>query len=451
MLLSSGKSILWLMFPMKSHYIPCFAAMKVLQNKGYNVVACGSEYFQTFLEENGFEFMPLPYLTEYKIKTMRAMLGIGIKSLFDKSFLRGEYRDFLKTILAFQKLITTLKPEMVFLDEDLSSYHFFIDKDIKTFIFNTKLSIRKQSSIAPFTAFYVPQSNNFLNWLYAESYWAKENIKNIKNRLYAKIALLGNDETKHITHYFRKQKLDISKNIQFYNAIYPVVDLNLTTFILCLEGLEYPWKQKPRFEHYLKLKNETPFWKLDSKKLEAYTAVKDKILKLKAEGLHFVYCAMGSLSGGYMGITSPFYDKLTKIFLERLDLVLLISTGSEVSYIALNDRIFYLESVPQIDVLKYADSFVFHGGMGSLSESIDDEVPMLVYPMNKEGDNPGDAARVCYYGLGEKGNFEDNTQQIGKSIDSLVSNHDKYKENIKVFKNKNPYHASQYFLDLLNL
>jgi hypothetical protein len=59
----------------------------------------------------------------------------------------------------------------------------------------------------------------------------------------------------------RKQKNVIPK-VKYTNVIYPVVTERLQTFILVHEGLEFAWKNKPDFEHYLKLNSRDNFWKL---------------------------------------------------------------------------------------------------------------------------------------------------------------------------------------------
>jgi UDP:flavonoid glycosyltransferase YjiC (YdhE family) len=60
------------------------------------------------------------------------------------------------------------------------------------------------------------------------------------------------------------------------------------------------------------------------------------------------------------------------------------------------------EWAPQLEVLHHADVVIHHGGISSVNESILAGVPMVVYPFTFL-DQPGNAARVRFHGLGEVG------------------------------------------------
>jgi UDP:flavonoid glycosyltransferase YjiC (YdhE family) len=157
---------------------------------------------------------------------------------------------------------------------------------------------------------------------------------------------------------------------------------------------------------------------------------------------------MGSLSSGYSGSCRPFYEQLVKA-IEKLSNVVLLIASDSIAEINNQVNVFCLPSVPQTDILKISDLFIFHGGMGSLNEAIANEVPMLVYPMNKEGDNLGDAARVCFHGLGKQGDMLDGSLKIEKIIQTMLDNLSVFQSNCRKFKEANPYHDEKAFLDLI--
>jgi UDP:flavonoid glycosyltransferase YjiC (YdhE family) len=67
--------------------------------------------------------------------------------------------------------------------------------------------------------------------------------------------------------------------------------------------------------------------------------------------------------------------------------------------------------------------------MNSILESSVLGVPMLVFPLNKEWDQNGNAARVVFHGIGLMGDMKNNTQtQIKNQIEALL-NDSKFKEN----------------------
>lgn len=85
-------------------------------------------------------------------------------------------------------------------------------------------------------------------------------------------------------------------------------------------------------------------------------------------------------------------------------------------------NVFLFGSVPQLHVLQRADGFVTHGGLNSVLEAIVLRVPMLVYPISKQWDLPGYAARVVAHGVGVMGNFEqDNPTQLTQHLNKLIT------------------------------
>jgi UDP:flavonoid glycosyltransferase YjiC (YdhE family) len=56
-----------------------------------------------------------------------------------------------------------------------------------------------------------------------------------------------------------------------------------------------------------------------------------------------------------------------------------------------------------------ADVFVTHGGMNSIHDAIRFKVPMIVYPIEMNYDQPGNSSRVVYYKLGLRGDLDSET------------------------------------------
>jgi UDP:flavonoid glycosyltransferase YjiC (YdhE family) len=185
----------------------------------------------------------------------------------------------------------------------------------------------------------------------------------------------------------------------------------------------------------------------DSRK---YEATKAQVLELKSKGTKILFCAMGSVSGGYSSICKPFYERLIRV-IESIDNVSLILLTDSLEKLNTTQNVFILPSAPQTDILKYADIFIFHGGMGSLNEGIEYETPMIVYPMNKEGDNLGDAARLCYHKMGVRGDLKDDEIKIKKTIEEVLLKLENYKHNIVQFKEANPYISEDDFIKLIAL
>ncbi len=62
---------------------------------------------------------------------------------------------------------------------------------------------------------------------------------------------------------------------------------------------------------------------------------------------------------------------------------------------------------------------------------------MLVYPLSRKWDQPGNSARVVYHGLGLRGRIEsDSAKTISKKINQLIENYQYYKDNVLRMKQK---------------
>lgn len=60
---------------------------------------------------------------------------------------------------------------------------------------------------------------------------------------------------------------------------------------------------------------------------------------------------------------------------------------------------------------------------------------MLVYPLDRNWDQPGNAARVVYHGMGLKGNIcWDTSGSIQRKIERIWVHYDFYKENVRKMK-----------------
>lgn len=85
-------------------------------------------------------------------------------------------------------------------------------------------------------------------------------------------------------------------------------------------------------------------------------------------------------------------------------------------------------SVPQTEVLQYADLFVTHGGMNSISEALVYGVPMVVIPFI--ADQPTNAKRVETLGLGRHLEYRKINSRLLRDAALSVLNDDAIKDNL---------------------
>jgi MGT family glycosyltransferase len=141
------------------------------------------------------------------------------------------------------------------------------------------------------------------------------------------------------------------------------------------------------------------------------------------KGNPLVLCALGSL------ITVRAASKAARFFQMFLDAIsqrpaiqAVVAIGSALKPESFNcpENALLVPYVPQIELLKQCAAMVGHGGFSSVKEAIYMGVPMLLIPLSY--DEPGNAARVVYHGLGLRLELEQvSPATLGSSIDRLLN------------------------------
>jgi MGT family glycosyltransferase len=124
-----------------------------------------------------------------------------------------------------------------------------------------------------------------------------------------------------------------------------------------------------------------------------------------APNVPLVYCSFGTRLPQYgtlKGKVNELLRELIGAFSRQGRFQLVVTVGSQFDVSALGpvpEHVIVTNKwVPQIKVLRRAAVHITHGGFTSVRESIECEVPMIVIPF--DADQPGNAARVVYHGLG---------------------------------------------------
>ncbi|MEM8961195.1 MAG: glycosyltransferase [Acidobacteriota bacterium] len=88
--------------------------------------------------------------------------------------------------------------------------------------------------------------------------------------------------------------------------------------------------------------------------------------------------------------------------------------------------------VPQLAVLERASLFITHAGLNSVKESILCGVPMVALPVGR--DQPSNAARIAYHGLGLKGDYRRLTaEQLRDQVKTILDD-PSYRERVHQMK-----------------
>lgn len=141
------------------------------------------------------------------------------------------------------------------------------------------------------------------------------------------------------------------------------------------------------------------------------------------EGKPIILCALGSLvTVRATSQAARFFQMLLDAISQRPSIQAVIAIGSALKPESFNcpENALLVPYVPQLELLKKCAAMIGHGGISSVKEAIFMGVPMLLIPYAY--DEPGNAARVVYHGLGLRLDHEQvSPATLGSSMDRLLN------------------------------
>lgn len=426
--------------PIRSHVIPSFY-LASLFNEYYEVVyTCYKGELDELVIANGFK--------NRIITSERFALGFDPVESWQKHGQRVSFRFLVSAIIngltmaTFKKrkaelsdLINELTPTIIFVDI-FSSTDFLIIKplfpNITIAFFNPMLNTYNLIGFA--------NVRGELNANIKKKASIFNAIKNATSprRLLAKIT--GYDPVWQLKYIYKEQSALQQFPIDKDNEVVRLFK-NVPELILAPKELEFSELVCKNNQLYLGLCQN--FNRKDTLLDETFHISINNIFKTKFEsGNPLVYCSFGSYFSSvdeHKYIIS-FCLYLIKAF-QHKPMVFVVSVKREIietisNYTAIPSNFYFFIRVPQLDMLKEADLFITHGGLGSIKEAILMQVPMLVYPLDLSWDQKGNAQKIEFHQIGISGNFKsDGLKEIEDKILKLLSN-TVYKQNIKVLSEK---------------
>jgi zeaxanthin glucosyltransferase len=423
--MNNNKSILFIVYPTISHYISFLPIASRYKSRGYAVYLSGRNSYEKYINNMGYKYLDFMYYESYNIFNIKNAIILFIKN-FSVRFAKTRYRDFLFFRNCMIKQIIDTGVDEICLDAHLAFYFIFIPKHIKTSIINSKLSTTRCKSVPPLSSGIVYRHNLMFSAL-SNILWIEKYITNFIAIAMKKIIFHGRDDKLFISKILRKNGLAFNDIfISSYKAcFYYELNLNKTkvkSFILGAKQIEYEWAKVNIFERYILLdihiifQNET-LWK----DLYLFIASFKGLAKRKVTKL--IYCSFGTITKRYEKKVVGFIQKLGRCFEEKDEYMLIISTGGvKIDLFEKHANIFMKELLPQHNILSICDLAITHGGMNSIKECLYFKTPMLVYPLNLQFDQPGNAARVEHFGLGLKGSMKrDTPKKIGAKVERILA------------------------------
>ena len=426
--------------PIRSHVIPSFY-LASLFNEHYKVIyACYKGELDELVLANGFEnriitserfalgFDPVESWQTHGQKISFRFLASAVKN----GLIMATYK---KRKAELSKLITELNPEIIFIDI-FSSTDFLIIKplfpNITIAFFNPMLNTYNPNGYANVKG--ELNANTEKNGLILNA------IKNATSpsRLLAK--LTGYDPIWQLKYVYKKNPALQQYPIDNENKVVRLFK-NVQELILAPKELEFSELVCKNNQLYLGLCQNIK--RKDTLIDETFYISIKNIFKSKFEtGNPLIYCSFGSYFSSvdeHKYIIS-FCLYLIKTFHNK-PMLFVISIKNEITesiskYTTIPSNFFFFTRVPQLEILKEANLFITHGGLGSIKEAIFMQVPMLVYPLDLSWDQKGNAQKIEFHHIGISGNFKnDGLKEIEEKILKLLRD-PAYKQNILALSEK---------------
>lgn len=441
--------ILFISHPSNSHLNAIAKISKSLVSHGNEVEICTAQIVKSEVEKT-LHFLSIKYVDVMPF-------GSNFEYLASKNYKNSYTRDFyLRTSDYFfinrSHLLTDLfnkcVPNIIFLDilyaSDLVIFYKLLKKDnTQVIFFSTKPSLDRTPTSPPINTVIIPQSKNQV-----DSLWRKHNRKKKWKRLIDSFRYFLHDDLSILKD---KIKLDTELAMNHPLVWKNVVGIrfeHIPQIILLPKAFEFQPVEPLPFQHYVGFQ----FYERaeNAENTPNYEEVIALLTRHQTLGKKIVYCSFGDVYDLYEEEVLHFLNKLLTSFRGLEDVFLILSLKESVAknlkiHIPANVGIFNF--VPQLTVLSKADIFITHGGINSIKEAIHYQVPLLVYPVNPNWDQPGNSARVAYHQLGLRGDIKQVTgRELTEKITYLLQHQAIFKENLKKMKAADEKYDESYFL-----
>jgi zeaxanthin glucosyltransferase len=221
----------------------------------------------------------------------------------------------------------------------------------------------------------------------------------------------------------------------------------LDEIILVPFEFEFPLKQKTPHQHYLGFMSDTQ--RLETTD-ETFKLIFKKIEEKLTTGSRLIYCSFGTVEYKNKNTTKRFLTRLIEVARNSDDVFLFAGTlYNDIREKNISDNIFFVSRAPQLFVLRHTSLFITHGGLNSVREAIQAEVPLLVYPNNPQTDTNGVSSRIVFHNLGLRGNLKRDTMADIKIKMKKLMTDSRFEENIKKMKLINESYNDQHIFDIV--
>lgn len=390
--------------------------------------------FKKKIENAGFCFVVFQH---FNIELQKRREGNRLNAWIDcfiSVFNDFRLKNILKIIDELDVIIKRIAPDLILLDSYWIQKAVLYGKySIRTVSFETMVLGHYASNVPPYNSAFVPKDSLF-SIIYVDVLWLFHECYTRYRILKACVLYFNNDNYSIYKKLSLKYGVELEKwrDIKRMNSskLVPKGTLELVIPPLCFD---FPRPEKANAIYIGPLVDMSrDRLSLDGRYVNVIIDIKS--LKQKNKDILFIYVSLGTMSAANLKRERKFINMLLEFckFNKKYQIVFSVGNNYDIqNFPALPDNLHVFKSVPQLDILRYCDLMITHGGMNTLTECILNEVPIIVYPLAGNWDQNGNAARVAYHGIGIKDSFRKiSARNLEKNINRISEKYDYYKRNI---------------------
>jgi UDP:flavonoid glycosyltransferase YjiC (YdhE family) len=408
----SKTEVLFITAAIRSHIIPSLYIANLLSDNCNITYAVENDILEQLVESQGFNAVRYDNHQEnLETNTNRTFLGFVRDELTAKNFKNRK--------ILLQKLIEDLTPSVIVIDI-FRSYDFYYlhhyQSKIKIFFFNPMVSTYRVEGFLTVAG---------KSWIKEEE--TKINaFKQPKHYFFSKLKAYNE---KKILKTCKKGFKELISSKSTFATLFE----NQLEFVLA--PLEFEYSPEVKRDNQI-------YWGYCTSKKRVDTELDDnfdlkfaQIVEKRQEGKKIIYCSFGTFYAGSNVPVINFFRNLLDAVAEIPNIQVVCSVNDIVIQTLEYQRtipanIHLFSRTPQLKVLENTDIFITHGGFGSIKESIDYCVPMIVYPLDLNYDQYGNSLKVAHHKIGIAGTFKsEQPNNLKENIITMLSD-DSYKDNI---------------------
>src|SRR5688572_16923885 len=417
------QRVVFLFYHGLSHIIAVLKLARILEHTDYEVYFAGAEFFHQYVSSQGFKFKALKSVPfglgfETWVRTIEKEKYIYLSALRD----RATDRLYTEREVDLYWMLEELRPNFVFIDSRQATdfivlYRHLKDRKIKVAITNAMLPAATGRGRPPLNSEVFPDDEDAMKkaidgmrWHQFKTMWKKKFIHfGFDDRFLIKRRLKKN---RIPAHYVSKVPSLLKFSVK-----------NVDEFVITPREFDFPNATPEPRQHFIGFMTNEIY---NAEIKTDYNNTWPAILHLKQSGnLKLIFCSFGTVEPNDSSVIFSFIKKLIQVSASN-NYVLVIAVKAkqvDLDKLVTTGNVYIFNFVPQLQILKYADLFITHGGLNAIREAVHAEVPMLLYPIHPEYDPIGNAARIAYHQLGLRGKAATDTEgEIDEKIKELLSN-----------------------------